>query len=563
MNEHLGFDNGDAFYKALSDFWTVVYRDKALYRRFTSAYGELFSDAYFRFLESILGVSVKEIPVFDKKKWFFLTFRESENFAVAPLTYQEEGVVYGPQPEGALFTPGKVFKYGGSFSSDELFRWQLPEKMVTVDKFLMNRIHSPSLVMSKGVEFVIDDDQRTITFSSDPFNDPRIPVRTIRDRSGNFVDREVGFWALNSFWDYDYVWKNFGNMIGFFQPSSEDYKTFVNAIWQLFIGGPSFKNIEAGVNAVLGVPISRDVETIQEIFEDAGNNIIITNLNNYSIPSAIPLRRDFFSVDGLLLPEINLEPFEPLTSVITMKDSVSDPGWWREVEPLIIPRNLIREDVDFLIPSGVLLYADTQVGSMWSLPQEFDAPNEEIRTIGLRIGEFVIGEESPGVPSSTQVDYKDYIMNTYFKDNLFFLSISPTATLLPNFKKQVVTILNDAIPAYTTFLNYTFLDALTEVYTAEDTDNVMYVATSSTGFDGVERIEGHNSGSEVIDIGIGVPLSEVAEPVGMVGYDPATTLGYEEGYHGMPFIGSILIGGFTIGTFGFNNGLLVRSTCGS
>jgi len=563
MDNRLGFDNGDTFYKALSDFWTVVYGDKALYRKFTSGYGELFSDAYFGFLETVLGVSVKDIPVFDKKKWFFLTFLESENLAISDLVYDQEGITYGPQSQDGDFTPGKTFKYGGAFSSETLFRWKLPGDMVTVDKFLMNRIHSPSLVMSKDVEFKVDATDRVITFKSNPFEDSRIPVRIIRDQLGGVADREIGFWALNSFWDYEYVWKNFGNMIGFFQPSSEDYKTFVNAIWQLFAGGPSFKNIEAGINAVLGVPISRDAETIQEIFEDAGNNIIVTDLNNYTIPGTIPLRGDFFSVDGLLLPEITLKPFEPLTDVISIKDSVSHPGWWREVSPLIIPQNLIRDEVDFLVPADVLIYADTQIGALWNLPEEYSTPNEGLRTLGMRVGEFVIGEDSPGVPLSTRLDYKDYVMNTYFKDNLFFLAISPTVTLLPNFKKQVVEILNDAIPAYTTFLNYTFLDALSDVYAIENTDVVTFVGTSYVAFDGVTRIEGHNSEAEVIDIGLGVPLIESASPVDFVGYDPAVTMGYDEGYHGFPFTGFVIIGGFTIGTFGFNSGILVRSTCGS
>ena len=555
-----GYNNGENFIKALSSFWSVIYQDSTLLDRLTAGYGEIFSDAYFCMLESILGSSIEDVPTFNRKKWYFLAFRESENLGESSLIYAPDGILYGPQTEISEFTSGKTFEYGEAFSSDSIFEWVLPREMVDIDRFIMNRIHSPSLVLTKDTDFLVKENfltrDHTIRFAKDPFTDNRIPKRNIRDSKGNLIDREFGLWALNSFWDYELVWQNFGKLISFHRPNSENYKTFVQAVWSLFIKGPNSKNVEAGINALLGLPVSRDSETIQEIITEDGINIIITNLNIYKIPTLVPLRSDFFSSAGLLKPEIKLEPFEPLTGVIEIKDSVSDPGWWNDVNPLILPKNLVFGGSDFLLPENVLVYADMLIGSEFGLPLEYKAPNEFLRTLGLRVGEWVIGDNAPE-PLSYKFDYKDYIMNNFMKENLFFLSISPTIFQLKNFDRQVVKIIFEAIPAYTTFINYTFLDRIADEYTSDYsvTDisgDVAFDVGSSTGFDKIQRITGQNTESELITVGIGIPLAEEV---------PSTDT--EDGYNGLPFIGFTFIGGFTLGTLGFNNGLLVRSICGN
>ena len=543
-----GYDNGDIFIKALSSFWSVVYQDRALLNKFMSGYGELFSDAYFNFLESILSTSIEDIPVFNKKKWYFLSLKESENLADAKLIYTKEGIRYGPQPDNSLFSSNTTFHYGGNFNSETLFRWTLPRNIVDTDRFLMNRIHSPSLVMTKNQEFIIEEfeGQKVITFKDNPFEDTRIPKRNIQDSLGKTVDREFGLWALNTFWDYELVWETYGKLVNFYRPNSEEYKIFVRAIWDLFVGGPNFKNVEAGVNAVLGLPITRDTETIKEIIDDGTNNVIRTDLNIYKVDKSIPLRSDFFSTEGNLIPDT----FEPLTEVISVKDSVSDPQWWNDIDPFIIPKNLIYENVDFFIPDNVIFYADMVIGKEYGPPAGVDTPNEYLKTIGLRIGEWVIGQEDSSTPLSYKLDYKNYIMENFFKENLFFLSISPSVTQLQNFDRQVVQVIDTIIDDYTVDPN---------------TTGASFSPGGSTevGFDGVERIKGHNNEVQVLDIGTGIPLTDDTLDKDTAGYDSSLNAGFEDGFQGFPFLGYVVIGDFTIGTISFQGGLLVRSVCGN
>lgn len=557
-----GFDNGNNFIKALSSFWSVVWQDREVMKAFSSGYGESFSDAYFEFLQAILGISIQEIPVFNRRKWYFLTLKESENLGQDFVRYSDDGVVYGPQPEGTPYQKGFEFEYGGKLEG-QVYRWNLPENMHTIDTFIMNRIHSPSLVMAKGKEFdVIDYFGRVISFDSNPFDNPLIPSREIRDIQGEVIDREIGLWCLNSYWDYELVYENFGKTFKFYKPSSEQYKAFIQALWRLYTDGPDFTNLKAGINAVLGLPIALDDEVIQEITTENGQSIIRTNLNSYTLPAGVAPSSDFYSTSGLLKPDIQLSKLDPLTSAVILKDRKTDPKWWKDVNPLIIPRNLFYDDVDFYLPDNVFIYADMIAGARFGLPEEFDAPNDEIRNIGLRAGDAIAVD--PSNPTSFKVDYKDYIMENFFSNNVFFLAIDASALQSDAFEVEVGKIILESIPAYTFFINYTFLDTLIEDYTLDSTTgNLTYDTSSEVFYDNVTRVRGHNTpGVEALDPGIGVVFSDDGYESTDPAWDPATGFAYQDGYYGPPIAGFAVAGGGTAaGTIGFQNGLLVIRAC--
>jgi len=457
-----GFSNGSIFIKALSDFWGVLFEQKDILKKFMDGYGESFAQAYFSFLEAVLGNTIKEIPVFHKKKWFLLTLKESENIEQQTLKYNITSIKYGPQPAGTDYPEKKVFKYGDIAIVDR-WVWELPEPMVNCSRYLMNRIHSPSLVLTKDIDFVISD--KKITFSIDPFNNNLISIRNIISTKGEIIDKELGIWVLNSDWDEQYVWKNYGSLIGFYSESSEQYKTFVEAIWKLFAGGPTYSNLVGGINAVLGLPITRDNEELVLIDYTDTENIIVTDKNIYRFSKNIPIRSDFFSSTGKLIKGKTLRIFEPLAEAVNIKDHKSNPYWWRDIEPFIIPWNLAGLNKDMYLPNKEITGINI-IGEEWGLEDKDAQDIDFLKKIGLRIGGFLIGAKN-GKPRIWSYNVRDYIMLNFFSNNVFLLEIEKNVINELELSKQIIAIIKEAIPAYTTFINFTPLDSFEEEYDLE------------------------------------------------------------------------------------------------
>jgi len=561
--QNLAYNNGEEFINFLSDFWVIVFQDDALLQKFSSAYGEVFADAYFDFLEIILSTSVQKITPFDRRKWHFLTFRESENLGEAKLEYLEEGIQYGSQePLISEFTALKEFEYGGRFSTEIVFRYNLPDEMVDIDKFLCNRIHQPSLVLIKDKDFTIRN--KVIRFETNPFDNDLIPKREIRSIAGEVTDREIGIWSLNSFWDFESIFKRYGKLIRFHRDNGEIYKTFINALWELFFGGPTFENIVAGINALIGARIARDNETVISLTTLPTENILLTDKNKYSLDPAAPLRADFFDSNGNLKPNIHLDMFESLTDSVLIQDYISDPKWWNVVDPLILPNYLLGGEESFFLPPDVPILAVFRLGETWGLPEEFEVPNDSWRQIGMRLGGAVLGEAAPGIPFSHIFDFKDYVMDNFFKENLFYMEITPTISQFQNFQRQIIDIILEAIPSRTTFINYTFLDTFNDDFELEtETEQVYNDTDVGILFDGKPHLIQHNNDSAILSLGFGIPLSEEATLTSAPGYDDALQLGYETGYKGFAFLGNGQnLGEPILGSFGFQTGgLLVRSIC--
>lgn len=523
MADVIGYNYGKVFFRALSDFWTVVYKDTELLRKFMDGYGELFSQAYFNFIETILGTSIEQIPVFSRRKWYFLEFLESENLATGFLEYGQ-GAVYGPQPTNTIFdNPGGTFLYGDTATQAGLFKFKLPEPMVNISRYIMNRIHAPSMMLVKDHDFIIDDSDHSIIFQFDPFATDLIATRDIRDENGNVIDRAIGMWALNSDWDFEYVFRNYGSLIDFYKPNSESYKLFVRAIWDLFVNGPNIMNVKAGVNAVLGMPISRDFETIETIINKDGKNIIVTDKNSFEVDDDIPLRADFFDGMGNLRPDVELEPFEPLTDTVFIRDSVSDPFWWRDIDPLVIPWNFTAkvlatdEQRDFFLPDIDIL-GEVVIGATWGLPEEFRPINDYFRTMGMRVGDFIIGTDTLpnglSVPVTIKFNFKDFVMENFFSHNLFLMQISSDVVERTEFSQQIIRIIQQALPVYVTFLNITELPQLVDEYELFDEVSTPFIdAGVYTAFDGLDRArQGNNSDYEQLDVGKGIELDDEMKP---------------------------------------------------
>lgn len=68
----------------------------------------------------------------------------------------------------------------------------------------------------------------------------------------------LGMWLVDAQVDQDALFANFGFMLDFKKPSSEQYRTFLRGVAQLFLLGPALERFESALNTMAGYPVVQE-----------------------------------------------------------------------------------------------------------------------------------------------------------------------------------------------------------------------------------------------------------------------------------------------------------------
>lgn len=125
------------FFFGLSDFWTKYFLDTKQIRTVYDATQTLIGQQYLDLLSDVLAVSLKDIPLFSKRYFHYLPFREDQ------VEYVE----------------------GASSDAD---RWLVtPAEKVAKANVIMNRVLAPTSLLEWGRDFDVVDGK--ISFKGNPF----------------------------------------------------------------------------------------------------------------------------------------------------------------------------------------------------------------------------------------------------------------------------------------------------------------------------------------------------------------------------------------------------------
>jgi hypothetical protein len=451
-----GYTRGEVFLTNISSFWRLVFKQADLVQALLDNTEETLAQAYFNLLEIILTQSLDDIPVFHREKWQLLTFNESDkNRNTGSLLQFGDGVVFGDQPVGSEFGEGLVFEFGG-FAPGAGFSFQLPEGMVSIESYVVNRIHEPSLVLTRGSDFLIK--HGVIVFREDPFLNELVPTRTIQDSAGVVVDKQLALWALNSDHDYQFLWKNYGYLIDVFLESSDNYKQFLRAAWELFNKGPRITFLVSTLNALLGLPtIIENEETVELVLEDDGVRRVVTDKHVYEFALDVPLRPDLET--GLVL-----EASAHISNVVEIFDNIQNPGWWTNFEFLPIPKRILgpgheNDLIVFNDPNRVPL-AFSQVA-----PLKVGGRMTEERLEFYANFPIIFGDHWRWGDTHYSYLSLDLVFRSFLKFHLFLLRINLDHVQAQRLSNKVVELLHDSLPAYVFYI------ALNEI-TEDDTYNL-------------------------------------------------------------------------------------------
>ena len=290
------YDRGEELLRALGTFWSEIFDDseklKEMYRGYMIEAGQTGQYYY----EAKQAVSRFTIPLYHTENWYFLTFKSSE-VSVATLKYGDGGA-YGPQPTNLLAAVNTVFRYGISYRGSRDFV-DGPDTLRR-SRQMFNRITDPSLTYIEGMDYQIDNTAGMVYFRENPLSTGLLPTRDIIDPdTGEVSDVEVGIWLYRADFDLEYIWTQFGYVIGAQLPTSQYYKDFVNARWDTTVAAPALKSLEETMGAITGVPFAKVEETVEVIIETADKKQVVTDKNVYTFPSTAEI---VVSVGDELIP---------------------------------------------------------------------------------------------------------------------------------------------------------------------------------------------------------------------------------------------------------------------
>lgn len=295
------------FIQGLSDLWIRFFKDQDQIRAMYEGTELVIGQAYLDLMSTILNISVRETPVFQK-----------EFFKLIPI--REDKVSYR--------------------ASDGRYVFEVTDYALKSCQFLYNKIFSPTTILEDRIDFEVDTsgDEDYLAFYKDPFDwegdgkpVPGVAYRTVSvtDSAGTTSEqRELAIWIPDAKVDRFDLYLNYGYLVKRFEPSSEAYRALLQGIIRYFVLGPTLQHLTSALNVIIGLPVVRDEgEVLQSVdTSDPDYNTVVTNLRRYQFDSAIPLRSDIEDTSNW--GTLTFQAFEHLTSVFTVHDTIVNPTWW-------------------------------------------------------------------------------------------------------------------------------------------------------------------------------------------------------------------------------------------
>ncbi len=114
--------------------------------------------------------------------------------------------------------------------------------------------------------------------------------------------KEIAMWGSEVLIDLQTLYTNFGYLLGYERPSSEQYRAFLQGVAQLFVIGPVLARFESALNVTCNLPVVRDDGEVLRSYDsgiwasgtdgqildatDGRNGTLVTSSSEFSSPTA-------------------------------------------------------------------------------------------------------------------------------------------------------------------------------------------------------------------------------------------------------------------------------------
>lgn len=232
-------ENDNKLMSLLGTFWTRMYAGQDQVKTVLRARADLEQANYVFFEEALQSFSRTEAPVFRTRPWFMIVLNLSE-------------------------ADGNT--------------WEIPSSLIAADG-LYSSLKNPDRVLQLGLDFVLEDG--SITFRENPFEVGGWTTYPVFDSQGLQSDTSLTVWVRNGRFDTKNVYRHWGYVLGIYEESSEEYKHMLNVLFDAATGGTAIEQVTRFYSILTGLPVARDHETVEAVYEQPDYTSIVTDKNVY------------------------------------------------------------------------------------------------------------------------------------------------------------------------------------------------------------------------------------------------------------------------------------------
>ena len=459
------FDVADDFLGTMGSFWRKDFSDRGQLLAEFDGLSELFQQHLQERGEHINLLSVATSPIYHRRRLWGLTVRQSDMNAgsATALRYYPGRAVYGSQLDGSYGLTGQVFTYGGQGPAGGLYAFDIPATLMQGSYFITNKLRNPDVILTSGLDYVIDTDVNGIFFTRNPF-EMNFEQRPVLDEDNEQTDMEITFWFWNTDWEWNYLYKQFGYAYGIDAPSSICFRDTLTAYQRMITRCNSVPDMMLFMSGITGSPIAREDETVELILTYVDKKQIITDRNVYTGPvnaTVIVAVGDELTFGDPLFDTIELIELSGATYDIS------------DVDRLPFGRNFLSGGY-----IGELTFENKVVSLDWGgydgdgkavVTFEVSGYDEDVDLFwetslanGKLAGKRTLAEmldtrtNQVGQPNVTNIPETinplDYVIDNIFKNNLFLIRVKSEDCRTDAPGLSFARLLRNVVPPHTTFI---------------------------------------------------------------------------------------------------------------
>jgi hypothetical protein len=278
---------GDLLLKWMGSLWSAFSEDPEFARQYQRAKSLITAQFSVWYQETVALSDRTAIPVYHRERWWPLTLIEPVRNTGKGAAVQLGGQ-YRPRIGQQLDSPfvlGSTLQVGAYYPLQGVTTYPLPPTMADVLTVIVDNLANPKTILVRGIDFYVENETLFFLHDTDPLTSGKFPTVTTKD------GKQALIWLCDAMLDRHYVQNFAGYVLGVMDLSSEFYKRYLNALWDIYNKGATFTEFSAGVAALLGEPsILNSTETVEHVLVTTERVQVVTDAHVYEVQTTAELR---------------------------------------------------------------------------------------------------------------------------------------------------------------------------------------------------------------------------------------------------------------------------------